>query len=100
MGRHKLEPYVIQKAQFAKKFLAILLTEKNIEDIAKYINGYFCKNCFVLAGEELFITKANDDRMSIHIGEYFILTDELEMFGMRRQDFERFFVKEEVKRRK
>ena len=38
--------------------------------------------------------------MSIHIGEYFILTDELEMFGMRRQDFERFFVKEEVKRRK
>ena len=99
MGRHKLEPYVIQKAQFAKKFLAILITEKNINDVNNYINGYFCRDSFVLCNEELFVTTIKNERIAIHIGDYFIMTDELDIFCMKENVFKKLFIKEENKKK-
>ena len=94
MGRHKLEPYVIQKAQSVKKFLAILLTEKNIVEVAKYLDKCFCKSCFVLCDEDLFLTTVKDERISAHIGDYFIMTDDLDFFSMKQNVFNKLFIKE------
>ena len=95
MGCHKLEPYVIQKAQSAKKFLAILLTKKNIVDVAKYLDKCFCKRCFVLfCNEELFLTTVKDEKISAYVGDYFVITDDLDFFSMKQNVFNKLFVKE------